>query len=320
MKIFAPSFYKDFKCLADKCGDSCCIGWEINIDREREVLYARLGGEIGEALRGAVAPSKDGACAHFILGDGGRCPLLTAEGLCRLICLGGEEMLTEICREHPRYYNLYSDIAEVGLGLSCEAAARLVLNSDLNGFLNRYETDTTAEHDPETPSVGALLPARDKLFELLCDRGRTAEETLAAIFSELGGRIPTPEEIRALLSELEGLDDGFLEAAAEGCEKAEREPESFAKFYADFDAAWGRKILASGIHRHFLDAALFGSGVGGGAVAAVLSLSVALYLFYSDPSLTEETAVRATVLASKNIEYSEYNVETVIDFGDSLLA
>ena len=27
-----PDFYRDFHCIADRCSDSCCIGWEIDID------------------------------------------------------------------------------------------------------------------------------------------------------------------------------------------------------------------------------------------------------------------------------------------------
>ena len=32
MKLFAPKYYGSFKCIADKCEHSCCIGWEIDID------------------------------------------------------------------------------------------------------------------------------------------------------------------------------------------------------------------------------------------------------------------------------------------------
>ena len=32
MKLYAPEYYKQFQCIADKCTHSCCIGWEIDID------------------------------------------------------------------------------------------------------------------------------------------------------------------------------------------------------------------------------------------------------------------------------------------------
>ena len=32
MKILKPFYYDDFNCIANKCIDSCCIGWKISID------------------------------------------------------------------------------------------------------------------------------------------------------------------------------------------------------------------------------------------------------------------------------------------------
>ena len=33
MFTIKPDFYDSFKCIADKCTDSCCIGWEIDVDK-----------------------------------------------------------------------------------------------------------------------------------------------------------------------------------------------------------------------------------------------------------------------------------------------
>ena len=29
-----PGYYSGFRCIADKCKNNCCIGWEIDIDKE----------------------------------------------------------------------------------------------------------------------------------------------------------------------------------------------------------------------------------------------------------------------------------------------
>ena len=34
MKLFAPKYYTEFSCIADRCRHSCCIGWEIDIDAD----------------------------------------------------------------------------------------------------------------------------------------------------------------------------------------------------------------------------------------------------------------------------------------------
>ena len=31
MKLYAPKYYNEFKCIADKCTHSCCVGWEIDM-------------------------------------------------------------------------------------------------------------------------------------------------------------------------------------------------------------------------------------------------------------------------------------------------
>ena len=47
MKTYAPKYYQQFHCIADKCKHSCCIGWEIDIDKdvfpENAVLYGFEG-------------------------------------------------------------------------------------------------------------------------------------------------------------------------------------------------------------------------------------------------------------------------------------
>ena len=32
MQFTVPDYYKEFKCVASECTDTCCAGWEINID------------------------------------------------------------------------------------------------------------------------------------------------------------------------------------------------------------------------------------------------------------------------------------------------
>ena len=125
MKLYAPAYYKNFKCIADKCTHSCCIGWEIDIDDGTYEKYSRLSGGYGETVKDSI--STDGT-PHFKLGKGDRCPHLNDCGLCEIILNIGEDHLCDICREHPRFYN-FTSVAEVGVGASCVEAARLILSS-----------------------------------------------------------------------------------------------------------------------------------------------------------------------------------------------
>ena len=37
-----PEFYKNFHCLAQKCRDSCCVGWKISFDKKDYLRLRRL--------------------------------------------------------------------------------------------------------------------------------------------------------------------------------------------------------------------------------------------------------------------------------------
>lgn len=125
MKLYAPTYYKNFKCIADACEHSCCIGWEIDIDEHTLEKYKQLKSGYGTVIRDSISMED---APHFQLGEGDRCPHLDECGLCKIILGVGEDYLCDICREHPRFYN-FTSVAEVGLGMSCPEAARLILSS-----------------------------------------------------------------------------------------------------------------------------------------------------------------------------------------------
>ena len=51
MLYIKPAFYDDFKCIADNCTDSCCVGWEINIDNETMDIYKNMHTEFALKIR-----------------------------------------------------------------------------------------------------------------------------------------------------------------------------------------------------------------------------------------------------------------------------
>lgn len=54
MILRTPSYYDDFECIADKCTDNCCVGWEIDIDEITAEKYFSIGGEFGERLKSSI--------------------------------------------------------------------------------------------------------------------------------------------------------------------------------------------------------------------------------------------------------------------------
>ena len=154
MQSVVPQYYKEFNCVASKCKHNCCIGWEIDIDSSTYNYYKSIDGEFGEKLKNSIAETD---CPHFINADNGRCPHLNQNNLCDIILTLGEEALCEICTLHPRFINYFESRQEMGLGLCCEEAARIILTSKEKFYLENENCEQ------ENVSV-----AQQSFFKLRC--------------------------------------------------------------------------------------------------------------------------------------------------------
>ena len=130
--IVKPSYCNSFQCIASRCRDNCCIGWEIDIDEETDRFYRNVTGDFKRRLEDGI--SRDGTPHFRLQGKKERCAFLNDDNLCDIFIHLGEEHLCGICREHPRFYEWYEEIpglmdwTESGLGLCCEEAARLFVS------------------------------------------------------------------------------------------------------------------------------------------------------------------------------------------------
>ncbi|MBQ2827443.1 MAG: flagellin lysine-N-methylase [Clostridia bacterium] len=206
MKLYAPEYYRDFTCIADKCRHSCCIGWEIDIDSATYEKYRNLASPYGKTVKESIDASGETPC--FKLSEGDRCPHLNENGLCRIIINEGEELLSNICREHPRFYNDTPRGKEVGLGLSCEEAARIILSSD--GYLNITEIGDT---EGDISSEYCSITKRDRLYSIISDRSVPYRNRLDAAYREFGvsPNVLDDGSWRELLDRLEYLDPSHRE-------------------------------------------------------------------------------------------------------------
>lgn len=163
MELHKPSYYKHFRCLAGECPDTCCAWWEVPVDGESARRYAALPGDLGEALRAALAADEEGEpCLKL---TGGKCPLLTPEGLCALQLRKGEGAIPAVCREHPRFSYDYGAVRELGLCASCPEAARLILAE--NHRLDPPEIGADPPLSDPDPLLFPLLDARQVAIDLL---------------------------------------------------------------------------------------------------------------------------------------------------------
>lgn len=167
MKLIAPKRYPDFHCIAGACRHSCCIGWEIDIDPDSLRRFQQMPGPIGDRLRQSIQLDGETACFE-LQGWEERCPFLNDDGLCDLILELGEDALCQICTDHPRFRSFFADRTEIGLGLCCEEAGRLLLGAEEPMRLTVIGDD--GANEPADPEEQKLLALRDSLFEQMQDR------------------------------------------------------------------------------------------------------------------------------------------------------
>ena len=302
MKLIAPDYYPQFQCIADRCRHSCCIGWEIDVDEDSLKQYAQLPGELGAEIRANIV-TEDGT-AHFRLAGQDRCPFLNEQGLCRMILGFGEDVLCQICRDHPRFVNEFADHTEVGLGLSCEAAAELVLTQERPMQLITLEDDGEAGEEEEYETY--LFALRGQLLGLLEDESWSFEERLGNILDLCGVSLPEKsgaqwaERYRAL-ERLDGAWDAVLDTLAL--------PER--PLGGEWDRAFVN-LAAYFLYRH-LPAAVYDGEPEIYAAFAVLSVQIVRRLFAAAPEQSMDALVELTRMYSAEIEYSPENTEALLE-------
>ena len=125
MKRRTPYYYKNFKCIAGDCRDTCCAGWDVDVDEKSYRFYRKVKGDFGKRLKSVMVPDSEGGCT-FTLTEDNRCPFLNDSNLCDLYIALGEEHLCETCDEFPRFINEYGSLREVGLAPSCITAGEIM--------------------------------------------------------------------------------------------------------------------------------------------------------------------------------------------------
>lgn len=208
MKLYAPKYYKEFSCIADRCKHLCCIGWEIDIDPDTMEKYARTRCDYADKIRKSIDSSDT---PHFRLCENERCPHLDERGLCRIITKLGEGYLCDICREHPRFYNDTPHGKEVGLGMACEEACRLILTSDDYSQITEIgELDGVAAGEFDTTEL------RGKVYSILSERALPYADRLGLIYGRFGvsPAVLADEDWRDVLDNLEYLDEGHRDMFA----------------------------------------------------------------------------------------------------------
>lgn len=290
MKLLAPSYYKNFKCIADKCKHSCCIGWEIDIDDDTLDLYADIEEPYGEVIRDSVDFDD---VPHFRLTDEERCPHLDSAGLCKIITEFGEDHLCDICTDHPRFYEDTKKGKTVGIGMSCEEACRIILTSEDYRIveIDELEDDDQYSVKNDFDSIEYI----EDLYKKLSTDGSSLKEKISKIIDINTVHISKNSWIE-ILDKLEFLN----ESSRSAFENFDTDISVLPEFEKKLERA-----LAYFIFRHCSGAktiAEFNIALGFGCICTFLIASIVKHQNKADIN-------EATRTVSEEIEYSETNTE-----------
>lgn len=289
MITITPDYYDKFKCIADRCCHSCCIGWEIDIDDSTLKKYNNLKGDFASRLKSNIE-SKD--TPHFKLSTDERCPFLNHNGLCDIITNLGEDMLCQICNDHPRFRNFYEDFTEVGLGLCCEAAAEIILtNSD--------KTTLNLTHEiAQLP----IITFRQKLFDILQDRSLPIESRVDNMLLAIDAQLSQDIDWYQVFNDLEKMDSvwsDYLIRIKKGINFSAPDP--------ILDTAY-EQLLVYLIFRHFTDCR-YDERLKERVLFSALIYKVIRTM---NTSGTIEELLEIARLYSCEIEYSDENIDKLL--------
>ena len=206
MKTRVPDYFKQFKCIASECEDTCCAGWEIVIDDETYDMYKSVEGPFGERLKSEIY--LDGDNEHIFKLKGNDCAFLNKNKMCDIYSELGEEALCYTCQQYPRYTEEFGSIREVGLSLSCPEAARIILGTSKTTEFETSEDDgmIPAYNDISFDIFMQLTKSRKVMLEIIQDRSIELNNRIAVILS-------FSQEIQ------KNIDNNKIEDISHVCEK-----------------------------------------------------------------------------------------------------
>ena len=332
MQITKPTYYDAFSCLAGACPDTCCGTWRVVIDQETLAHYRSVEGALGEQLRAALTEVDGEPCFAM---DRGRCKLLTQDGLCAIQKALGADALCKNCARYPRFVTEIGARRELGLSLSCPAAARLILVSEAPFSLCPEQTDEpiTAIHELSPELILTLRALRAHALDLARDRSipfgarcarllalcapvdrakrdRDLPGALETGLAQAAAPLPTSggeklcgalQRIAGELEYLQADHKARLEAAL-----AAPVPDGWTACCPELPMLW-EQLLCYGICKYFPRAA-FDRSIWPAAVFSTVLPLLLRQLLYAEKGHESDTALRLAWTLSRELEHSEGNM------------
>jgi len=162
-----PDYYKEFRCTANECEDTCCAGWQIVVDKKSLSRYRQIKGKFGKRVQKSV----NWKTGTFRQDQERRCAFLNENNLCDLYTNLGERSLCRTCRLYPRHIEEFEGVREISLSASCPEVARMLLDRKSPVTFKTYKKAGEEEYEDFDPFLFSILQdARDAIVKILQNR------------------------------------------------------------------------------------------------------------------------------------------------------
>ena len=341
-----PNYYKEFECIADQCEDTCCAGWEIEVDKRSLAEYRKVQGKFGKRLRHSI----DWRQGIFRQSRHERCAFLDNQNLCDIYKNLGAEHLCETCRMYPRHVEEFENVREVTLSLSCPRVAQILLTRDEPvTFVSYPKEGRECYGDFDHALYEKLVKTREIMRKILQDRTMELELRMILVLGlahDIQGRIKREEleacdevfvryeqertracaagkleQMRAEKAHKEKLPleqsgQGILEQPAE--QQYEKSRRAFVAWMQTHNKRWD--IQREQLLVYFMDTYFCGAVYDDNAyskiqmaIGSVLLITEMLWERWSQngDTLEERDIVRTVYYFSREIEHSDSNIENL---------
>ena len=134
-----------------------------------------------------------------------RCAFLNDCNLCEMYANLGEKRLCITCRLYPRHVEVFEDVREITLSVSCPEVARILLGKKEPVRFLTYESNKEEEYDDFDPFLySKLVDARKVMINILQDRSKRLDLRVGLVLA-----IAHDLQVRIKREDIFSIDDVF---------------------------------------------------------------------------------------------------------------
>ena len=200
--IAKPNYMRVFRCIGDKCEDTCCAGWRVTFDKRTTQAYMSSNDpeikSIAQSKIRKIKKDRSSTNYSFIqMNAKGVCPFQQTDKFCMIQNRMGEKALSKTCSTYPRQQGVLDQGQVEVATLSCPEAARLCLlhKNAMHIESQKDELFFTLNQPQKSDKQSALAFLHTSALDLLGDQRIRPEEFILIYSTALSILIKNSEEV-----------------------------------------------------------------------------------------------------------------------------